>query len=364
VALLPGIVNAHTHLEFSLLSEPLGKPDMPLASWLSEVVAARAATRQQLSETELARHRAAAIAAGWAESRAAGVAAVGEISQMAVPIEEYADDARPMAAGLFGEVIGLAQERIDELTSRARQYIQQDLGPFQHLKLGISPHAPYTIHPQLLTKLCQLSSESRMAVAMHLAESREELTLLASQQGPLVEFLTGLQAWRPDGLAWKSRPLDYLKTLATAHRALVIHGNYLAADEIAFLGAHQDCMSVVYCPRTHAYFGHEPYPLAQMLNAGVRVAVGTDSRASNPDLRLFEELRHIARHHPGIPPDAILRMGTLSGAVALDLADFYGSITPGKQAALIAIRLTDPKSPLESILRGDSPQIDRLDVSS
>src|SRR5205823_10181172 len=116
------------------------------------------------------------------------------------------------------------------------------------------------------------------------------------------------------------RPLDYLQTLATAHRALVIHGNYLAADEIQLLAAHRDCMSVVYCPRTHAYFGHEHYPLSQMLAAGVRVAVGTDSRASNPDLRLLAELRYIARHHPAIPRDVILRQGTLAGAEALGIA--------------------------------------------
>jgi cytosine/adenosine deaminase-related metal-dependent hydrolase len=195
---------------------------------------------------------------------------------------------------------------------------------------------------------------------MHLAESREELALLASHEGPLVEFLTGLRAWHPASLARNAGPLDYLKSLATAHRALIIHGNYLAADEIAFLAAHRDRMSVVYCPRTHAYFDHEPYPLAQMLATSVRVAVGTDSRASNPDLKLFEELRHIARHHPGVSPDAILRMGTLSGAEALGLADSFGSITVGKRAALIAIPLSDPKSPLESILNSSSPQIETV----
>jgi cytosine/adenosine deaminase-related metal-dependent hydrolase len=196
---------------------------------------------------------------------------------------------------------------------------------------------------------------------MHLAESRAELALLASQQGPLVEFLIGLEAWHPASIAANLRPLDYLKSLATAHRTLVIHGNYLAADEIAFLAANRDCMSVVYCPRTHAYFDHDSYPLAQMLAAGVRVAVGTDSRASNPDLRLFEELRHIARHHPIVSSDRILRMGTLNGAEALGLADSYGSITVGKRAALITVPLADSKSPLESILHGDAQQIELLD---
>jgi len=186
---------------------------------------------------------------------------------------------------------------------------------------------------------------------MHLAESREELELLQSHTGPLVDLLQSLDAWHPDVLPRGLRPLDYLKTLAAAHRTLVIHGNYLEQDEIEFLAAHRDRMSVIYCPRTHAYFGHEPYPLAEMLTAGVRVAVGTDSRASNPDLNLFEELRHIARHHPAVEPEAILRMGTLAGAEALGIADDYGSITPGKKAALAIVSLpAGTRSPLEAIL--------------
>src|SRR5207248_5598397 len=140
------------------------------------------------------------------------------------------------------------------------------------------------------------------------------------------EVLQSAGAWHPEVIPLGRRPLDYLQALATAHRALVVHGNYLVADEIEFLAAHRERMSLVYCPRTHAYFGHEPYPVSQMLAAGVRVAVGTDSRASNPDLRLLEELRHIARHHPGVSPEAMLRMGTIAGAEALGIAADYGSI--------------------------------------
>src|SRR5262249_11550758 len=132
---------------------------------------------------------------------------------------------------------------------------------------------------------------------------------------------------------------DYLQFLATAHRSLVIHGNYLAADEIEFLAVHRDRMSLVYCPRTHAYFSHEPYPLAEAFAAGVHFAVGTDSRASNPDLRLLEELRVIARDYPSILPESILRMGTLAGAEALGLAEFLGSVTPGKRTALATVPL-------------------------
>jgi cytosine/adenosine deaminase-related metal-dependent hydrolase len=219
------------------------------------------------------------------------------------------------------------------------------------LRPGLGPHAPYTVSPALVKEVCEFSAAERFPDAMHLAESRDELELLASHRGRLVEVLTSLGSWHPAVVPAGGRPLDYLQPLAKAHRALVIHGNYLSADEIEFIAQRRDRMSVVYCPRTHAYFGHEPYPLAQMLSAGVRVAIGTDSRASNPDLRLLEELRHIARHHPSVAPDAILRMGTLSAAEALGIADHYGSIAVGKSSALAAVPFDgNPASPLEAVL--------------
>ena len=151
-----------------------------------------------------------------------------------------------------------------------------------------------------------------MPVALHLAETREELELLQSGTGPFVPMLQSFDAWHPDVIPRGTRPLDFLRALGQAHRALVIHGNYLNSEEITFLAALAARMSLVYCPRTHAYFGHEPYPLASLLAAGVNVAVGTDSRASNPDLDLWEELRYLQRHFgDAVAPADVLRMATL-----------------------------------------------------
>ncbi|HUE73499.1 MAG TPA: amidohydrolase family protein, partial [Pirellulaceae bacterium] len=188
------------------------------------------------------------------------------------------------------------------------------------------------------------------------AESRQELELLESHSGPLVELLVKLNAWFPAALPRGMRPLDYLETLQNAHRALVVHGNYLAADEIEFLAARRENMSVVYCPRTHAFFGHEPYPLAEMLRGGVRLAVGTDSRASNPDLSMLAELRHIARSQARPSGAEILKMGTLSAAEALGIDADYGSITPGKQAQFVAVPIFNRRLvPVEQVLRDDMP---------
>ena len=120
----------------------------------------------------------------------------------------------------------------------------------------------------------------------------------------------------------------------------MIHGNYLSDEEIAFIAARRDRMAIVYCPRTHAFFGHSPYPLAKMLKAGAVVALGTDSRASNPDLNLLAEMRHVSKSH-SVPPAKIIEMATINGATALGRAAELGSLTAGKLADLAIIRLPD-----------------------
>lgn len=330
-ALLPGLVNAHTHLEFSLLEQPLGAAGTPFPQWIAEVVAQRRALAER--ERDLAAYRVAAIERGLSESHACGVVALGEIATPGWPEAIFAPGFR---GTVFLELLGLAQERVEPLLKLAREHIAKS-APYV---VGLSPHAPYTVHPDLLRQACELSAEAKIPLAMHLAESFEELELLQSQSGGMVEMLQGLGAWQPAALARGLRPLDYLQTLATAHRALVIHGNFLLQDEIEFVAAHRERMTVVYCPRTHAYFPHGKYPLAEMLSAGVRVALGTDSRASNPDLSLFAEMRHIAEHH-AVPWEQIVRMGTLAGAEALGLSHEFGIIAPGKSSQLCVVPLAE-----------------------
>jgi cytosine/adenosine deaminase-related metal-dependent hydrolase len=196
-------------------------------------------------------------------------------------------------------------------------------------------------------------------MAMHLAESREELELLRDGTGPFQELLDERSMWDADAIPRASRPLDYLRMLAESPRALIVHGNYLDAGELSYLAAQRERMSLVYCPRTHDYFFHSPYPLGQALALGVRVALGTDSRASNPDLCLFDEMRHVARTHPTVDPQQVLRMGTLDGAESLGYQGQMGSITPGKRNELIAIPLSDaslddPSEILASIFAEES----------
>ena len=287
VAVLPGLINAHAHLEFNDLPSPLGRPGMAFTDWLAAVVTWR---RQQLAETDSIQRRYRAAERGLEEVARTGTVTVGEIASPGWP--EAAFQSSPVDTTVFLELLGLAPQRVEPLLASAAAHLANAAAPTKW-RGGLAPHAPYTISLELLARTCPLSRQYQAPVALHLAESREELELLQSGTGPFVPMLQSFDAWHPDVIPRGTRPLDFLRVLAQAHRALVIHGNYLNSEEITFLAARAARMSLVYCPRTHAYFGHEPYPLAALLAAGVNVAVGTDSRASNPNLDLWEELRYL-----------------------------------------------------------------------
>jgi cytosine/adenosine deaminase-related metal-dependent hydrolase len=351
-AILPGLVNAHTHLEFSDLQRPLGQPDMAFPDWIRTVVAHRRNVGDSLRESHQLAERVDHSAAGLSESLRGGVTTLGEIATAAWSAEPFSRS--PLASTVFLELIGLRRELIeDRLASAKRHLLSASANAGQTWRAGISPHAPYSVHPELFARCIELARQAGAPLAFHLAESREELELLQGGAGPFRELLTELGAWDPSAIPHGTRPLDYLKPLAHAPRALVIHGNYLVDDEIAVLTEHAATMSLVYCPRTHAYFGNDPYPLARLLDAGVTVALGTDSRASNPDLSLLAEMRHVAASGK-ISLATVLRLGTLNGAKALGLDHDIGSISVGKQADLCVVKLPegDAADPHEALMFG------------
>jgi len=325
VALLPGLVNAHTHLDLSHLARPLGEPGMGFVDWIRRVIEHRLESRPDRP-----------VERGIAESIRCGVTTLGDVAQPAAARAPY-DDA-PLEIVVFLELIGLEPERITSALEASRVHVKAGRQSARW-EPGLSPHAPYSVHPRLLDAVVSRTARERVPLAFHLAESREELELLGAGAGPFRELLEEMGVWTPGMIRPGTRPLDYLARLARASRALVIHGNYLDDEEIALVAEHAERMAVVYCPRSHAYFGHDPYPLEKMLAAGVAVALGTDSRASSPDLNFFEEVRAASRKHPGVPRHAILRLATLGGAGALGRDHELGTIEPGKRADLTAVAL-------------------------
>ena len=349
VAVLPGLVNTHTHLEFSGLAQPLGEPGTGFVDWIRQIIEL---FRQEPGTSGQPVRR------GLQECIRSGTTTLGEIAQPGWSADEFQDIG--LDATVFLELIAPTSERIAPLLELAPQHLRA-ADQSGRWRPGLSPHAPYSVLPQLLTAAVSLSVTGRVPMAFHLAESREELELLRSGTGPFRDHFDELGTCDPDLFVPGTRPLDYLHTLAAAHRALIIHGNYLDDEEIAFLADRAQRMSVVYCPRTHAYFGHKAYPLRQMLSAGVTVALGTDSRASSPDLSLLAEMRFVARRYPDVGRDVVLRLGTINGARALGRDGENGSLEPGKYANLVVVALPerDAADPHELLLDSDEPVVGR-----
>jgi cytosine/adenosine deaminase-related metal-dependent hydrolase len=144
--------------------------------------------------------------------------------------------------------------------------------------------------------------------------------------------------WDPDGLVRSTEEVSDLNV--DADPVLYAHGNYL--NESISL---PQTSTIVYCPRTHAAFGHPPHPFQKLLAAGVRVALGTDSLASNPDLDVLAEARFLHRRHPEVPGATLLCLATLWGAEALGWGDHCGSLVKGKSADLVILPLPSTEPP-------------------
>lgn len=322
VAVLPGLVNAHTHLDLSGLRGQL-PPGNDFTAWLRGVIQ----HRRSLTPLQVE----AAIRAGLTESLAHGTTLVGDIAGQGLSWPLVA--AAPLWGVVFYELLGLPGDRARQAWHAARAWLD-DHPATATCRPGLSPHAPYSVRAALLRAVAVFARQRHLPVAIHLAETKVERQLLQEHQGPLRDFLTELGVWDARGLIrdCDDLPRLFADTVPTAF----IHGNYLSpAAPIA--PGH----TVVYCPRTHAAFGHPPHPLREFLAAGVRVALGTDSLASNPDLDVLAEAHFLHRLYPDIPGAAVLRMATLAGAEALGWQRQTGSLEPGKSADLVVLPLEE-----------------------
>ncbi len=319
VAILPRGVNAHTHLEFSDCQQPIGQVGTSLSDWIGQVVAARTGKTRRDQEQ--------AIRRGLEESRQAGVCLIGEI---ATPPCDYPAEVACPEVYTFAEVLGLRQDRSDERIAAAAAQVAA------RTDSGFSPHAPYSTSREAIQSCLELAIGGKRMIAMHVAESPAERELLVNGSGPFATALKSMGVWHDGSFPWSDRPvLELIDQLSTAPRALLVHGNDLTDREIERLAKHPQ-MTVVYCPRTHAFFQYEPHPVARLLAAGVRVALGTDSRASNPDLNIWQEVRQLFEHRSDLDPEAVLAMATMAGADALGRSDL-GRIEVGARASLAIV---------------------------
>lgn len=344
VAIIPGLVNVHTHLDLSGARGRIPPTDPEhFTDWLRAVIAYRRGRTPEQVQAD--------VRAGLAECLRAGTTLVGDITSGGACWEAVASAAT--RAVLFWEVIGLTQERfqptLHDFGLKAGLAWDHEAPPAVYpatplCRWAVSPHAPYSVNHEYACAQLIMGN-----AAIHLAESPGEVELLLSRTGPFVAFLQELGVWSPS--AFTAGLTDFVPGhLRTGPPVLYVHCNY-TPPELPFSPGH----TVVYCPRTHAAFGHPPHPFRGMLARGVRVCLATDSLASNPDLDVLAEARFVHARAPDIPANLLLRMVTLAGAEALGWADQCGSLEMGKSADLVAVPLPagSAADPHELLLGGD-----------
>jgi len=323
--LTPGLVNAHTHLELS--DQTQGAPPSNFVDWIMRLMSQTLPPGGPMSDVVRA-----AVATGVAQCRKFGVTTVGDISKQCM-FTRPALRNTPLRVVSYGEIQAMAQRRglLDERFAAATDTSHET----DRLTIGVTPHAPYTVEPPGYARCLEFARTGR-PLATHLAENPEEAEFLAEQTGPFRRLWeVGVNAWDDSVPRYHGGPIRFARDIGLLdHSTLLAHVNYCDDDELPILAAGR--ASVVYCPRTHAYFGHPPHRWRDMLSRGINVAVGTDSCASSPDLNLLDDLRLLHRIAPEVEAMDLWRLATTRAARAVQLEQEVGSLTAGKRADIVA----------------------------
>lgn len=354
---LPGLINAHTHLELSWLADR-DLPSGDFMSWLGRVVELREA-----GEDESVRRQAAerAIAAMLAR----GTAAVGDVGNEGWTAPLLARSA--LFSVVFVELLGIEPGRAEGLLTAAAERLDsierdEDVAAARdRIRIVLTAHGAHSTSSPLLKALAGRAVAARAPLSIHVAESREEVRLLGDGSGPFRDFLVERGSWDESFRAPKHTPVEQLDRLgALTAGTVAVHCVHLTNQDLSMLQSRGCC--VVTCPRSNRRLGVGKSPVPRMLGSGIPVALGTDSLASAPDLDLFAEMAALREEHPGLAPAAVLRMATLNGARALGL-EGLGSIAAGNRDRLVVVPLASASDdPLETVT-GAPSRVDPLETA-
>jgi len=329
VVILPGLINAHCHLDYTNLAGRLA-PSKSFPDWIKGILAAK-------SEWVFSDF-AASWLAGARQLVESGTTTVANIESVPEMVAECRA-ATPLRVFSFLEMTSVRSGRdpgsiLEDAINRARS-IQSGRG-----ELGLSPHAPYSTTLALLQITADRARQEGWRTSTHVAESQAEFDMFMYRRGPMFDWL---ESQRPMSDCGLGSPVQHLERSGLlSHKHLAVHVNYLWDGDVGRLarsGAH-----AVHCPSSHTYFGHRRFPFEELAAAGVNLALGTDSLASTralkgrrPVLSLLDELRELLANDATLSPDQALELVTVNAARALGLSGLAGEFCAGGWADLIAL---------------------------
>jgi aminodeoxyfutalosine deaminase len=320
-ALLPGLINAHCHLDYTCLRGKI-QPPKSFADWIRAINAEKAklSPREYLSS----------IKEGFAEAKRFGTTTIANLTAFPELISQIHE---PIHTWWFAELINVrTPEHANELVDLAIQSLRSAKN------CGLAPHALFTASKDLYHQCEDVARQKNILLTTHLAESREEMEMFRDGSGPLYEFLKSMG--RPMKDCGNQTPLELFLAATGNHvlpKWIVAHLNELTESDFDFLERSRRRFHVVHSPRSHDYFGHSRFPFERLRGLGFNICLGTDSLASNRNLSLFAEMRAFQRSKPGISPHKVLEMVTANPAMALHQQNVRGRIRPGFRADLVAV---------------------------
>jgi len=333
--LCPALINTHSHLELSPLKRhcPAGSS---FVGWVRSLVEARDQIRPE--------DWFPAISSAISEMRENGIIAVGDVGNLdIIPLSfsNKKDGKWPFSGIFFHELIrpvpNEAKEEIFLSTPFLNVKINEPVDiPGPSFRYSFSAHAPYSVAPAVLKAIKAWDQSHNMPFSIHVAESEEEIDFLQGGHGPLIELMREKGHWPLDYDLPRVSPVRYLESLGLLDRHTVcVHCVNLDRDDIAILAKTRAVVCL--CPRSNIFLGVGVAPSEELYAAGVSLALGTDSLASNDQLSIFAEMTSLSELAPGLPPEAIFRAGTLGGAEALGISKTLGSLAKGKNATFLSV---------------------------
>lgn len=331
--LLPGLVNAHTHLELTGLHGRL-----PLGRSFTEWATALLTLRSGLNGTFFA----ASASAGAATLLKSGVTCVADITSSGASLAPL--KALGLRGIVFQEVLGLdpdqAMERLKGAEEALSSLAVEASGSL--LSVGLSPHAPYSLSEPLLERCADLLRRWNLPATIHVAESPEEVAYVGLGLGSIASDLLPLVGRRsPSHRVCGESPVAFLARCGLlSERLLAVHAVHVGGSDLELLQRHGVALAL--CPRSNDHLRVGTAPLPRYLAAGLRVGLGTDSLGSNETLSLWDEMRFaLALYGGAVTAKQLVTMATLGGASALGMARAIGSLEPGKRADLIVLAIDD-----------------------
>jgi cytosine/adenosine deaminase-related metal-dependent hydrolase len=320
--LMPGLINAHCHLDYTMLRRSISPP-RGFTAWVRRLNA----LKRSLQDEDYLQ----AIRIGFAELRKWGTTTVLNIESFPELMSRIPNP--PIRTWWFYEMIDIRQRiTTEDLLDGAGIFFRKHadwIGGF-----GLSPHAPYTASPGLYKLASACANQDGMLLTTHLAESAEEAEMFQRASGPLFDFMKSLG--RDMGDCGHGSPLNaVLGRGLVGPEWIVAHMNELAESDFDLL--EKTPLQIVHCPASHRYFSHGPFPMERLRAMGINISLGTDSLASNDSLSLFDEMRHVCDNYPSLSPLEALEMVTVNPAAALRRPRELGCIAVKSRADLIAL---------------------------